>query len=154
MSGFKGALRSMGYSDYENIILTPLQYSSVVKGTWVIDRNSVYLSNYVVYNSTGSGIGGLLDEIIFNQTVSGGVYNFTVSFVRSTNNAIVQMLIDGIAYGSSFDCYGTLGFSTQTFNNVMLEAGLHTISFKIVGKNALAAIYTFLFQQLIIQRIG
>lgn len=155
MSGFKGAYRSMGYSDYENIILTPLQYSSVIKGTWTTDRNAVYLSNYIIYNTTGSVVGGVLDEIVFNQTLSGGIYNFIISFNRSTNTAITQMLIDGIPYGNTFDTYGAASSAiTQTFNNVMLEAGLHTISFRVTGKNAASSAYYFVFQQLIIQRIG
>lgn len=155
MSGFKGAYRSMGYSDYENIILTPMQYSSVVKGTWAFDKNTVYLSNYIIYNTTGSVIGGVLDEIVFNQSVVGGVYNFIMSFNRSTNTAIAQMLIDGIPYGNTFDTYGTASATiTQTFNNIHLEAGQHTISFRVTGKNASSSAYYFVFQQLIIQRIG
>jgi hypothetical protein len=153
MSGFKGAYKAQGPKDYENIVLNPLQYIGVVKGTWAVLAGN-FLNYHIIYNTTGGVIGGLLDEIYFNQSVKGGVYNIIISTLRNTNTCTFQMLVDGIPYGDIFDTWNpslTAIFS-HTVRNIHLEQGIHTFSFRVVGKNASSSAYFFDFQQLIIQK--
>jgi hypothetical protein len=155
MSGFKGAYRSMGYTNYENIILTPMQYSGVIKGTWSIGKSAPYLLTHALTNSTGATIAGVNDEVFFNQSLDGGIYNIIVSYYRDVNTGTANLIIDGIPFGAVIDTYGAASATiTTTFQNVQLEQGAHTFGFRIAGKNASSSAYYMSFQQLIIQRIG
>lgn len=153
MGAFKGAYKALGYTDVENLLLMPNQYSSVVKGTWVVATGS-FLNSHLIYNTTGNVIGGVNDEIVFNQSLSGGIYNITISAYRTTNAGTYQMLIDGVPYGDVIDTYNASGnmLFTNTIRNIHLEPGFHTFSFRVMGKNASSTAYYFYFQQLIIQK--
>jgi len=155
MSGFKGAYRSMGYTNNENIILTPMQYSGVIKGTWSIGKSAPYLLTHALTNSTGATIAGVNDEIFFNQSLDGGIYNIIASYYRDINVGSYNLIIDGVPFGAVIDGYGAASATiTTTFQNVHLEQGAHTFGFRIAGKNASSSAYFMSFQQLIIQRIG
>jgi len=153
MSGFKGAYKSLGYTEVENLLLMPNQYSGVVKGTWAVATGS-FLNSHLIYNTTGNVIGGVNDELFFNQSLSGGIYNIIISAYRTTNAGTFQTLIDGVPYGDVFDTYNATGnmLFTNTIRNIHIEAGAHNISFRVVGKNASSTAYYFYFQQLIIQK--
>ena len=153
MSGFKGAYRALGYTEVENLLLMPNQYSGVVKGTWAVATGS-FLNSHLIYNTTGNVIGGVNDELYFNQSLSGGIYNIIISAYRTTNGGTYQMLIDGIPYGDVIDTYNATGnmLFTNTIRNIHIEQGFHTISFRVAGKNASSTAYYFYFQQLIIQK--
>lgn len=151
---FKGAYKSLGYTESDNIILTPMQYSGVIKGTWSVTKSAPFLTTHSLTNSTGATIAGVNDEIFFNQSLSGGVYNIIASYYRDVNIGTYNLIIDGIPVGNVIDGYGSASATiTTTFQNVHIEAGAHTFGFRIAGKNASSSGYYLSFQQLIIQKI-
>ena len=115
MSAFKGAYRSMGYTEVENLLLMPNQYSGVVNGTWAVATGS-FLNSHLIFNSTGNVIGGVYDELLFNQSLSGGIYNIIIRLKKhpklfiltrphkhSHNNLIYKIKFNGKIQSCSFN---------------------------------------------------
>ncbi|NQX62715.1 carbohydrate-binding domain-containing protein [Paenibacillus qinlingensis] len=71
-----------------------------------------------------------------------GTYNVKIGYKTGTTRAILQMAIDGINQGSSFDQYGTGGnFADLDMGTVTLSAGKHPVRFTATGKNASSTDY-------------
>lgn len=78
-------------------------------------------------------------ELSFKVTLpEEGIYDIVFSAVKSMNYSRIELLIDGNVIGDKVDLFGQgyKGTGPVQMGSTKLSAGNHTITFKVVGKNA------------------
>lgn len=91
----------------------------------------------------GAQINGLI-EFPFSIT-TGGQYGFDLYATMAPDYGKIQTLVDGNPFGAPVDLYGLLVLPTGkiSIGTISLSAGLHTLGFRVVGKNSVSSGYSF-----------
>lgn len=89
---------------------------------------------------------GLGDFIKYTINVpKAGVYNLRADLKSEHNRAILQLYVNGVAFGGPKDEYGVNAFYSSDFGNLSLPSGDTTLEFRVVGKNAASTDYVMVF---------
>jgi hypothetical protein len=104
--------------------------------TNVISFNASQILSFYGNSSTGCADG---DERTFYVPLKAGTYTFECYFQRNTNRGKVDIYMDGTTFATAVDLYAASSIfnSVTTITGITVTGdGLHTIKFKINGKNA------------------
>ncbi|MGW0827559.1 hypothetical protein [Streptomyces sp. NPDC002845] len=102
-----------------------------------------------------SGQASALESTAVGQSVTYTVnvpatarYELSAHLKKLTNRGFFQLYVDGKAFGSPQDEYGTAAeYYRTTFGHLKLTAGRHTLQFKVVGKNASSSSHWMTFDR-------
>lgn len=148
-TGVTGATGPTWVGDY--IPLRTADTVGVSKGswTWVVSSSAIYGGWW-----QNSGTFAQNDSCNYKFAVTGGTYKIAAYFSRTTSNAIVTFLIDGVSVGT-VDTYGAFLFILYgSIYNVAMTQGEHTLTIKAATKNASSSAYYTSVSSITIQRTG
>jgi hypothetical protein len=148
-TGVTGATGNNWVGDY--IPLRTADTVGVSKGswTWVVSSSAIYGGWW-----QNSGTFAQNDSCNYRFAVTGGTYKIAAYFSRTTSNAIVTFLIDGVSVGT-VDTYGAFQFILYgSIYNVAMTQGEHTLTIKAATKNASSSAYYTSVSSITIQRTG
>lgn len=121
------------------ILFDPYLYDSIVQGAWALSVSANYYHSYN-FQSTSTNNG---DQLNYKAFLQAGTYIFDLVCTTSTDQGILEILIDGVSVGT-IDTYAgvTVWIEKKSITGISVsQAGLKTISLKLNGKNALSSSY-------------
>ncbi len=119
----------------DHVVIIPWNDISTT-GNWTHAINANFALNVQTYNADHND----LDQINYTASFSGGTYSCRILTCLDTQNAIMDVLIDGASIGT-VDCYGTTSYEAyiiKELHGCYISPGTHTVSFKANGRNASA----------------
>jgi hypothetical protein len=119
-----------------HISILPFNYSSVIQGTWALVNESSQAFNYYLYNSSNAQN----DQIDFKVYLAAGTYTFKELIHKTSDSAILTLLIDGISQGTidHYDGSGAYNILASITGIVISTPGLKTLSLKAATRNVSA----------------
>ncbi len=128
------------YNMYKYFPRNPIKNEA--EQTTVVSATDSY-GNYDNTDSSGGKYKGFFpnasgDQISFSISVpTSAYYRISTMFIRSSDQGIYQLQVNGSNKGSTFDMYGSwLPYDYMYHAEMYLAAGTHTITYKLTGKNA------------------
>jgi hypothetical protein len=125
------SIASSGYAG-GNITIIPMNYSSVIQGTWANVKTTDSITGYKFQNNSGDG-----DELNYKIGLDSGTYTIGAVVQKDNNRGILDFELDGSSLGT-YDCYSGSADDNEraevTSVNVA-SAGLKTLGLKVNGKN-------------------
>ena len=117
------------------INIHPLQYSSIIQGTWVWVQANNWVSN--------TAARAINDELNYKAFLAKGTYQAVVFFTTGPDHGNLHILIDGVDKGNA-DGYsgGILNYQRIVVADIVVTtSGLVTIGLKVASKNASSSDY-------------
>lgn len=139
------------FSGCGNLFIPAWAYTATPTGTWAIQAATVYIYNYILTNtSTNDG-----DAIDYQIYLEEGFYTFTVIGVIGTVHGNMELLIDGVSYGT-INCYTvntTYNIKKVWDRKYITEPGFKTLRIRANGKDASSGDYTLSLNYITIKRL-
>ncbi|BFT69502.1 hypothetical protein [Paenibacillus sp. P36] len=83
------------------------------------------------------------------------IYDLSAILKKESNRAFFQLYINGKAYGSPKDEYGTAQYYTTDFGKIQFtSSGNQTLEFRVVGKNSSSSNYLMVFDKFILTKLN
>lgn len=111
----------------------PLSYTTSGASAAVNYDNTFPGGEWLALNATGTG-----QSITYTlPNVPADTYQVQMGWKGNTSRGILSLAVDGTTLGSNLDQYSATGtYNTNSFGNVVLSQGTHTIQLTVTGKNA------------------
>jgi len=125
----------------------------VVQGTWEIVIANTKVLNFV-YSNTASHTDG--DEFTIPLVIGKGTYDLHLVYTKDDNQGKLDVLIDSTVVINQLDTYDAATQSNQIHEeaNVIIGGGLHTLHFKVNGKNAASSNHVMRLQMLSFRKVA
>ena len=137
-----------------HITIVPHAFDSVTKGDWILSTNTSQVLNGFIANSGGSPAAADLDRINYKVFLAKGTYTVSILTVNNTDEAILDLLIDGVSKGTSDNFSASLIFNVITnFTGIVITtSGLVELSIKVNGRNVSSSNWVIAFSSISLYR--
>jgi len=125
----------------------------VVQGTWAIVIANTKVLNFV-YSNIASHADG--DEFTIPLVIGKGTYDLHLVYTKDDNQGKLDVLIDSTVVINQLDTYDAATQSNQIHEetNVAIGGGLHTLHFRVNGKNAASSNHVMRLQMISFRKVA
>jgi len=125
----------------------------VVQGTWAIVIANTKVLNFV-YSNIASHADG--DEFTIPLVIGKGTYDLHLVYTKDDNQGKLDVLIDSTVVINQLDTYDAVTQSNQIHEetNVAIGGGLHTLHFRVNGKNAASSNHVMRLQMISFRKVA